>query len=155
MTRFSAFISALAFATALSAQTTVGNKTVNVGESVRYSTLISFRGSGVSGISILKLKEENMLVGALINEFGIKAMDFTYNRKKGKAKLVNVISFLDKWYIRKVVQADLAFMLKTTESTTTKHRVLTVEDDGAIDLQNKKYNINYHLIPITEDATKE
>lgn len=132
----------------LNAQTTIGSRQMSVGESIRYSTQISFRGNGVSGITILKLRDDGILVGSLVNEFGIKAMDFTYSPAKGKVKLLNVISFMNKWYIRKVLQQDLSFMLGNSQSVEKKRRALTVESDGGLVLANRNYNINYYLIPI-------
>ena len=47
----------------------------------------------------------------MINEFGAKAFDFTYTN--GKVKVLNVVAFLDKWYIRRVLRRDLKHILPT------------------------------------------
>lgn len=150
MTRCLALINVWFLSLCLSAQTMVGCRQMTTGVMARYNTLIDFRGNGVSGICVLKLRDDGMLVGTLVNEFGIKAMDFTYSPTSGRVKLLNVIKFMDKWYIRKVVQQDLACMLSSKESTESKRRAVTVQPDGSLELANKKYKINYHLIPIAE-----
>lgn len=154
MTRFSALISALLCFASMSAQTMVGKRPLPEGEVVRYNSMISFRGNGVSGICLLKANETG-LVGSIVNEFGIKAMDFTYDKEKGKVKLLNVVKFLDKWYIRKIVKADLSCMLRASESQAQKHRNITVGQDGTLALENTKYHITYNLTPIEENAVKE
>ena len=78
--------------------------------------------------------------GSLINEFGIKAFDFI--SPQGKCKLQNTISFLDKWYIRKIVEADFVFLLWDA-GKQIKGKSLEQFSDGKFILKNEKRNIEY------------
>jgi hypothetical protein len=85
--------------------------------------------------------------GSLINEFGIKAFDF--NSPQGKCKLKNTISVLDKWYIRKTVESDFAFLLwNVTEGKSVQGKRLEQLPDGRTVLINEKRNIVYSFQPI-------
>lgn len=61
----------------------------------------------LSGISVL-VRETDVFRGVLFNEFGITALEFTYNPQKKKVKLEQVIAMLDKWYIRRVIKKRFA-----------------------------------------------
>jgi hypothetical protein len=80
--------------------------------------------------------------GSLINEFGVKAFDFV--ALQGKCKLQNTISFLDKWYIRKTVESDFAFLLwDVAAGKVVKGKCLEQLPDGGFILKNEKRNIEY------------
>lgn len=74
-----------------------------------YNLRMQFRGHEITGICVINKTNDSNLVGTVINEFGMKAFDFVYSN--GKIKLINIISFLDKWYIRKVLKKILALFL--------------------------------------------
>ena len=115
----------------------------------RYSVLITFRDAGLTGVCIVKPTDEG-LVGTIVNEFGIKAFDFTYDSRKQKVKLHNVIKMMNRWYIKKVVKADLKVLLTTEESGTYGRRTLDRKPDGSVKLTNEKYNISYSFTPLHE-----
>lgn len=142
------------FVTTAMAQTVIGGHRLDIGETVRYTSMISFKGNGVSGICVLKANEDGF-VGTLVNEFGIKAMDFVYQSRNRNVKLLNVIKFLDKWYIRKIVRKDLSHLFSAKGSERLKHRNITIGENGDMSLENTKYHITYNLIPIHENATTE
>ena len=52
----------------------------------------------ISGILVTR-ETEKVIMGSIINEFGISALDFCYDKRKEKMKLTHVVSFLNKWYI--------------------------------------------------------
>ncbi len=139
-------------------QTSVGAlRFVGDGEnSTRYSTQLSFKRGEFSGILLMKMEGDTIL-GSLVNEFGIKAFDFTCKAtecsKPPKVKLLNVLGVIDKWYIRKVISDDLGWLFCHSESTTEGKRTLSIEAD-TIRLDNDKYHVSYSFTPlITEDAT--
>lgn len=122
------------------------------GEPGKYAMSISIgKRGGVTGICILRDSDAEVL-GSVVNEFGIKAFDFVYNKKKDKTKLRNVIKMMNKWYIRKIVGSDLSVVIRenNTEKQLRKRR-LTCGGDSII-LENMKYNITYkfHRIDDTE-----
>ncbi len=130
------FVSPL-YAILLHAQSTFPT---NEGERVKYNAYIEMPRAYISGISVL-LKEGNVIKGSLFNEFGITALDFTYDPKRQKVKLHNVIKMMDKWYIRRVIRKDIAKMMICLQKGETQY-------------VNEKRHINYHFIPIENEATK-
>ena len=112
-----------------------------------YKMNISVKDADVSGILIMKCDSTGVIKCALMNEFGISALNFCISEDRRKVELVNVISFLDKWYIRKVLKSDLEYLFSATEDDLEKEnhdRVIRRTDDSVI-LENKKYNITYTL----------
>ena len=85
-----------------------------------YHLLMQVKGQEVTGICVIDSVADGGLVGTVINEFGAKAFDFTYNNK-GKVKVLNVVAFLDKWYIRCVLRRDLAKILPTLPKDEESH----------------------------------
>ena len=90
----------------------------------------------VSGMLVL-LSEEECVKGSLFNEFGITALDFTYDRKKNKVKLHSVVKMMDRWYIRRVLRRDLREVLKGLEL-------------GDSIYEDKRYHIKYKFTPLHE-----
>ncbi len=112
-----------------------------------YKMNIGVKDADVSGILIMKCDSTGVIKCALMNEFGISALNFCISEDRRKVELVNVISFLDKWYIRKVLKTDLEYLFSATEDNLEKEnhdRVIRRADDSVI-LENKKYSITYTL----------
>lgn len=102
------------------------------------------RGHEFTGFCIMEQAADGTLVGTLVNEMGVKAFDFTY--ADGKAKVLNVIAPLNKWYIRKVLQGDFAFILKHInegKDADKKKRHLRRLPNGDIRMSNDRYKIYY------------
>ena len=74
-------------------------------ENMQYGMVMTARGHEVTGICVIESGQGGSLVGSVVNEFGVKAFDFIYD--KGKTKVLNVIKPLNKWYIRRVLRRDL------------------------------------------------
>ena len=104
--------------------------------SQRYSAYISMPRGYVSGLLVLQ-HEEEAVRGSLFNEFGITALDFTYDRAKDKVKLHSVAKMMDRWYIRRVLRRDLREVLKRLE-----------QGDSIYD--DQRYHINYKFTPLHE-----
>jgi len=117
-----------------------------------YMFLMQARGHELTGICIVNFSERGDLTGAVVNEFGMKAFDFTINN--GKTKVLNVIKPLDKWYIRKVLRGDLGFAfqhIRQGQDLTVKKRTISFDEKGDIHVENKKYKIRYTFTPIEAD----
>ncbi|MDR3268748.1 MAG: hypothetical protein LBT83_06745 [Tannerella sp.] len=95
-----------------------------------YQVKIRVQDKQITGICLLK-KSEDGWRGTLINEFGAKAFDFVISQRK--CELLNTISFMDKWYIRKTIAADLYFLFEidNPDASFQKHTVRTVRYDQA------------------------
>ena len=91
------------------------------GETVRYRAYIETRRGYVSGICLLRL-EGGEVNGCLVNEFGITGLSFTYDLKKGKTRLHDVLPMLDKWAIRRVLKKDLSQVMDHLRRGETGYR---------------------------------
>ena len=75
-------------------------------QSRRYSVNIDFAQAGISGVCIMREQSDDVL-GAIVNEFGVLALNFSYDTQRGKVKIIDIIPQLNKWYIRRVLRGDL------------------------------------------------
>lgn len=118
--------------------------------SAHYRFSIQTKKAELSGMYILRITNEQV-TGSVFNEFGIKAFDITFSWENSKVKLMNVIGFLNKWYIRKVVKKDMRFLFiadlqkKQREDSS---REIECNADGTIILKNLKYGLIYTFIPL-------
>lgn len=103
----------------------------------------------VSGIMICA-ETEDAINGSLVNEFGISAIDFSYTKKKEKVKLINVGSFLNKWYIKQVLKNDINFAIHILYDIPFKKKNnYEVSRDGEnVTIFNTKRNIKYTFSPL-------
>lgn len=125
------------------------------GERKDYAISIQFKALSFTGVCIMK-QCDGLLTGAIVNEFGIKAMDFTVTGGK-KVKLLNVIPMLDKWYIRKIVKADFKYIFAhagSAKGASSKKREMKVCDDS-IEMHNAKYAITYLFKYLAVETLKE
>ena len=65
--------------------------------------------ANITGIFMVK-KIDGKWKGSIINEFGIKVLDFESSAKE--CNLFNVLSFIDKWYIRETLASDIQFIME-------------------------------------------
>lgn len=107
------------------------------GDSLQCNALIEMPKGYVSGICIL-LHENDTIKGAIINEFGITAVDFCYLLSKDRVKLGNVVAMLDKWYIKKVLRKDIRQWLVGLRQGKTVYK-------------DEKYHITYSLTPMDKE----
>lgn len=115
-----------------------------------YNLTIQARGQEITGLCVMNKEADGNIVGTIINEFGVKAFDFTYYN--GKAQIMNVIGPLDKWYIRKVLRKDFSFILAhlwQDRNVVSKKRRMTFLPDGNVIVNNDKFKIHYTFSPST------
>ena len=120
-----------------------------------YNLLMQVRGQEITGICVINTTPENEVVGTVVSEFGVKAFDFTY--ANGKAKVLNVIAMLDKWYIRKVLRKDLAFILENLpqgQDAVKKKRSISFLPNGDIEMKNGRFNIRYTFSPMNHETNQ-
>jgi myo-inositol-hexaphosphate 3-phosphohydrolase len=120
----------------------------------------------ITGIYIVK-QINGKWRGTIINEFGLKVLDFVSSTEE--CKLLNVISFLDKWYIKKEMASDIRFMMEidnenykigvaadrqmvgdTLVVRYKKDKELQRLPDGTIKYTNHKRGLTYYLRKISE-----
>ncbi len=114
-----------------------------------YALYLKSPKADVTGISVIR-REENRLLGSVVNEFGLKAFDFVYDARRQRVKLLNVAAMLDKWYIRKVLKKDLRFLFscRTKRRAGSSRTLSTGDADGCITLENRRFGITYRFTPM-------
>lgn len=118
----------------------------------QYQVAIEVRGVCLTGVCIVLTDDEGCR-GAIVNEFGFHALDFTLTTNRAKVKLLNVMPNLNRWYIKRVVRTDLRFLFNATQDGQQKgRRTVTTEPDGTVTLVNDKYNLKYSLKRIDETS---
>lgn len=117
--------------------------------SIRYSFRMEMSRGYLSGIFLTK-QTATEIKGSVINEFGVEALSFRYDIKNEKLKLMNVIGFLDKWYIKKILRNDLRFCLYELYGLAhNQNRNYDVSyRDDILMIVNRKRNIYYSFTPM-------
>ena len=117
-----------------------------------YNLTMQVRGYEITGICLMNKSADNSIMGTVINEFGMKAFDFIYDN--GKIQLLNIVAFLDKWYIRKVLKKDLAFILSQIDKGVDfekKPRKILFKPNGEVEVINSRYKIYYSFTPMISE----
>lgn len=104
------------------------------GDRVECNAYIEMPKGYVSGICVM-VNDSGTVKGAIVNEFGITALDFTYNITDDKVRLESVVAMLDKWYIRNVLSKDIRELLLALREGRTAYN-------------DEKYHITYTLTPM-------
>jgi hypothetical protein len=131
-----------------------------------FRLILSTPKFNITGIYIAK-QINGKWTGAIMNEFGVIALNFV--SAPNESKVMNVISFLDKWYIKKVMASDIQFIMEIDNpvypagilsNRTINLDTLTVRykkakelqrfPDGEIKYKNLKYALTYSLRKIYE-----
>lgn len=101
------------------------------------------RGSMLlTAICIVRQTDEGV-VGTVVNEFGLRAFDFTC--KNNKVKVFNVMPMMDKWYIRKVLRTDLKVLTADHEVKLGRKRKLDLHLPDSMTLHDTRFGITYHF----------
>jgi hypothetical protein len=125
-----------------------GNRFLDRGKTSRYQLLIKTGTAETGGILILKYADGEWR-GSLVNEFGVKAFDLV--APKGKCRLKNVVPFLDKWYIRRTIASDFAFLFwEAGRGKADGGKSIERLPDGTLLLRNGKRRIEYLFQPVEE-----
>ena len=117
-----------------------------------YNLLMQMKGQEMTSICVMELSDGQDIVGTVMNEFGVKAFDFTFDGNK--AKICNVVGPLNKWYIKRVLKTYFSLLLSNIRQgthVTKKKRQLTFSPDGEIHLVNDRYNIHYTFTPMNSE----
>ena len=81
----------------------------------RYNVTITFGSTSFSGICVVK-RLDGHIAGSLVNEFGIRAFDFTMTSDRRRVKLLNITKPLDRCLVRKAIRADLRKLFTATSA---------------------------------------
>ncbi len=102
-----------------------------------------------TGLCIVK-QVDGVLLGSVFNEFGVHAFDLKTKGKK--TKVFNVMSMMNKWYVRKILRKDLN-ILTTDENINIGGNYDLVTTDTTLVLKNKRRNITYEFEILKSDDT--
>jgi hypothetical protein len=116
----------------------------------RYQVLIKTSRGSVTGVGVFRFAD-NEWRGSLLNEFGIKIFDVV--AKNNECELLRPIAMLNRWYIRRTIEDDFAFLFWHPALSTTR-KILQCLPNGVLKLTNEKRNIEYMFQPITNEADK-
>ena len=130
------FLAILLCANSLSAQKLLP---VGEGERKQFSAYIEMPRGYVSGICIL-LRDGQQIKGSIFNEFGISAIDFSYDEQRDKVKLYEVVKMLNRWYIKRVIRRDLRELIHQMQQ-------------GKPEYTDIKHNISFKLSPLNDTIT--
>ena len=109
----------------------------SIGCKTRYATTIELSKGYLSGITIM-VREADVYHGVLFNEFGITALEFTYQPQTKKVELIEVIAMLDKWYLRRVLKNDLQHVMENLMKGNPTYK-------------DEKYHISYKFSVMSND----
>ena len=109
----------------------------SIGCKTKYATTIELSKGYLSGITIM-VREADVYHGVLFNEFGITALEFTYQPQIKKVELLEVIAMLDKWYTRRVLKNDLQYVMENLMKGNPTYK-------------NEKYHISYKFSVMSND----
>lgn len=106
------------------------------GETLRYDASIELPRGYLSGVCIMR-RDSTALKGSIVNEFGISAMDFIYDERKDRVRLLSVMKMLDRWYIRRTLRKDL-------------RRLIQAMNGGKDEYRNERRRITYRFTPMAD-----
>jgi len=120
----------------------------------RYAVTIDMGRASLTGVMVMR-QEADDVVGSMINEFGVSAIDFMYDGARDKVRLCHVVPFMDKWYIRRVLRRDLRFCLYILYNKVygRRHSYAVKQDGDAVSITNARYGITYAFAPLNTEET--
>lgn len=71
-----------------------------------WSAQITMPRGSLSGLCVVRV-ERDSLIGAMINEFGVQAFDFHYERVSQKLRLQHLIPPLNRFFLRRIIKRDV------------------------------------------------
>lgn len=125
--------------------------------SKKYGFNLNYKGGGLSGFMLLSDRDD-YVAGSIVNEFGFSAVDFLYQKKTDKVKLLSIIKFLDKWYIRPTLRNDIREIvchLYGYQCKRNKNIEINESYDSTIMIIDKKRGLSYIIRPFGEARFSE
>ena len=70
-----------------------------------WSAQITMPRGNLSGLCVVRVRHDS-IVGAWVNEFGVQAFDFTYERQRQRIRLTHLIPPLRGFFLRRMLKKD-------------------------------------------------
>ena len=125
-------------------------------ERAEYAMRLEVKKIDITGILVLKQTAEGEIRGAMMNEFGVSALNLMVTPDRRKVTLLNVSPLLNKWYIKRAIRADMKYLFRArTTDIGQKHkgRRIDITDDGIT--LHSRHGITYHFRQQTPQPTND
>lgn len=105
------------------------------GGKARYAVMIDFGKAYVSGVCALA-RENDEVLGAVFNEFGVSVISFSYHAGTHRTKVLHTAGFLRRWHLKRVLKHDIGTLMDALTPSGATYR-------------NERHRISYTLSPFT------
>lgn len=106
----------------------------------RYKVQIDIQDAYLSGVCIIR-DVEGLLTGAVVNEFGVSAVTFRYNKTKDKVKILSLAAAMKKTGVKALLKKDLRNIMRDYCLSEVGFKTVYI-------YENPKYRMKYNFTPI-------
>ena len=106
----------------------------------RYKVQIDIQDAYLSGVCIIR-DVEGLLTGAVVNEFGVSAVTFRYNKTKDKVKILSLAAALKRPGVKVLLKNDLRNIMREYCLSEVGFKTVYI-------YENPKYRMKYNFTPI-------
>ena len=106
----------------------------------RYKVQIDIQEAYLSGVCIIR-DVEGLLTGAVVNEFGVSAVTFRYNKTKDKVKILSIAAAMKRPGVKALLKHDLRNIMREYCHAEGGFKTVYI-------YENPKYRMKYNFTPI-------
>lgn len=106
----------------------------------RYKVQIDIQDAYLSGVCMIK-DVEGLLTGAVVNEFGVSAVTFRYNKTKDKVKILSLAAAMKRPGVKVLLKNDLRNIMRDYCLSEVGFKTVYI-------YENPKYRMKYNFTPI-------
>lgn len=106
----------------------------------RYKVQIDIQDAYLSGVCMIK-DVEGLLTGAVVNEFGVSAVTFRYNKTKDKVKILSLAAAMKRPGVKVLLKKDLRNIMQDYCLSEVGFKTVYI-------YENPKYRMKYNFTPI-------
>ena len=106
----------------------------------RYKVQIDIQEAYLSGVCIIR-DVEGLLTGAVVNEFGVSAVTFRYNKTKDKVKILSLAAAMKRPGVKVLLKKDLRNIMREYCLSEVGFKTVYI-------YENPKYRMKYNFTPI-------
>ena len=106
----------------------------------RYKVQIDIQDAYLSGVCIIR-DVEGLLTGAVVNEFGVSAVTFRYNKTKDKVKILSLAAAMKRPGVKVLLKKDLRNIMRDYCLSEVGFKTVYI-------YENPKYRMKYNFTPI-------
>ena len=106
----------------------------------RYKVQIDIQEAYLSGVCIIR-DVEGLLTGVVVNEFGVSAVTFRYNKTKDKVKILSLAAAMKRPGVKVLLKNDLRNIMREYCLSEVGFKTVYI-------YENPKYRMKYNFTPI-------